>query len=222
MGRDASNKAARRGSPALAVGLAVLAVCGELLRPAPARADYASEERDRVQRRAQENVWQEVFGQRVVREARRQLGRPYVWGEKSGKTGFDCSGYTAYVFHAVGVELQTSAFGQFQQGVALDKAALRAGDLVFFLGKGSPLHVGIYEGDGRFLHAPGTGKVIESSSLDSPYFSQRFIGGRRVTPTLDAARRPAAGAKPAGGAGPGGGAAADASTGQTSAQRETP
>lgn len=172
---------------AAVLGLALLCLPGAWASPLP--ADIKTEEQDRRWRQLNENIWQAVFGQRVVAQAKRQLGRPYVWGCKTGTPGFDCSGFTAYVFNSLGVPLASSALAQYQQGIEVEQGALQPGDLVFFTGQGSPLHVGIYEGDGLFLHAPGTGKVIESSRLDSTYFSRRFVGARRVAPDLDAERR---------------------------------
>jgi hypothetical protein len=181
MARAASNRAQLA---AALLGLALLAC------PAPpARADFESEERERAARRADEDVWQAVFGQQVVAGARRELGKPYRWGGKTGEDGFDCSGYTAFVYGGMGIRLAPTALLQFQQGVEVERSGLLPGDLVFFLGRGSPLHVGIYEGEGRFLHAPGTGKVIGSSSLDEPYFLQRYVGARRLCPALDEERR---------------------------------
>lgn len=153
-----------------------------------ALADPRQDEKIRHMKRAENEVWQAVFGQRVVREARKQLGKPYVWGEKTGQTGFDCSGFTCYVYNTLGVDLAPSALAQYRQGSAVGREGLQAGDLVFFLGRGTPLHVGIYEGDGHFLHAPGTGKVIESSNLDSRYFRPRWVGARRLAPQLEQVR----------------------------------
>jgi len=172
-----------------ALNRALAGALGLLLLAAPLAADFAAEEQARRARRVEENLWQLVFGKRAVSEARRLLGQPYLWGGKSGDKGFDCSGYTAYVYRRLGVPLAESAMQQFQQGSPVEKAGLEPGDLVFFLGQGSPLHVGIYEGDGRFLHAPGTGKVIESSEIDSSYFRDRFAGARRVSPALEEERR---------------------------------
>jgi hypothetical protein len=148
----------------------------------PAWADRAADEQARRLKRADEGLWQLSFGQRIVAEARKQLGRPYIWGEKDGVRGFDCSGYTAYVFKQLGMTTAPNAVGQFNQGIYIEKASLLPGDLVFFAGNGSPLHVGIYGGDGRFYHAPGAGKTIRASGLDDSYFKNRYLGARRLTP----------------------------------------
>lgn len=155
----------------------------------PALAFGYDADLDRRLKRADEGVWQAVFGIAAVNEARKQVGKPYVWGEKSGERGFDCSGYTAYVFASLGVDLPSDALGQFQKGLGIEQAGLIAGDLVFFLGQASPLHVGIFVGEGRFLHAPSTGKLIGEASLDEPYFKQRYVGARRYCPSLNEARQ---------------------------------
>jgi cell wall-associated NlpC family hydrolase len=157
-----------------------------LAHPAGLAADLDQEDRARQVGQANEAVWQAVFGERVVSEARKQLGQPYVWGGKSRAEGFDCSGYTAWVYRSLGVDIGASALQQYQAGVSIPRAGLLPGDLVFFLGSGTPLHVGIYAGDGQFLHAPGAGKRIESSKIDDGYFSARFLAGRRVVPALAA------------------------------------
>jgi cell wall-associated NlpC family hydrolase len=155
----------------------------------PLHADLEQEEHARRLARADNAIWQAFFGQRVLHEAKKQLGKPYVWGAKDGEQGFDCSGLTAYVYGTLGVPIAINALGQFVQGSSIERAALLPGDLVFFTGQGSPLHVGIYVGDNEFYHAPGTGKVIQSSSLDEPYFKRRYLGARRLTPALDEAHR---------------------------------
>lgn len=160
-----------------------------LLLAAPAAAGSGASGGDAVlSARVAEAVWQQLFGSSVIREARGQLGQPYLWGGKSGRGGFDCSGYTAWVYRRLGVGLKPSTVGQILQGRPVPRAQLQAGDLVFFLGQGSPYHVGIYEGAGRFLHAPGAGKRIQSSRLDSPYFARRYLGARRPSLSLQAER----------------------------------
>lgn len=160
-------------------------------------ADPRDDERARKAARAENNIFQVLFGQRVVREAEKQLGRPYIWGAKDGDKGFDCSGLTAYVYGTLGVALPPNALGQYGQGAPIERGGLQAGDLVFFSGQGSPLHVGIYGGDGRFIHAPGTGKSIRWAGIDDPYFRGHYMGARRVTPTLkDAKKTPSTKEKP--------------------------
>lgn len=125
-----------------------------------------------------------LFGKAVVAEAKRHLGKPYLWGGKSGEAGFDCSGYTAAVYGALGVPLAPGAQSQLMQGASIPLAGLQPGDLLFFHGRGSPFHVGIYEGGGRFLHAPGTGKKIQSTQLGGAWTSRRWIGARRHAPPV--------------------------------------
>ena len=151
-------------------------------------ADVRGEEQARHLARADNAIWQLLFGRRVVQEAEKQLGKPYLWGAKDGAQGFDCSGLSAYVYSSLGVAMAPNAMGQFGQGIGIERGGLLPGDLVFFMGRGSPFHVGIYAGDGRFIHAPGTGKVIQYAALNDAYFRDRYLGARRLTPDLKAAR----------------------------------
>jgi len=155
----------------------------------PLQADIRAEEQARRLARADNAIWQAVYGMRVVQEAKKQLGKPYIWGAKDGEKGFDCSGLTAYVYGTLGVPIAINAVGQFAQGISIEKAGLLPGDLVFFAGQGSPMHVGIYAGEGEFYHAPRSGKVIQTSSIEDPYYKNRYLGARRLSPALDEARR---------------------------------
>ena len=94
----------------------------------------------------------------VVGIALQYLGIPYVWGGSSPSTGFDCSGFTSYVFAQIGVSLPHHAASQFSYGTPVSYDQLAAGDLVFFSGLG---HVGIYIGNDQFVHAPHTGDVVQ-------------------------------------------------------------
>jgi peptidoglycan DL-endopeptidase CwlO len=114
------------------------------------------------------------FGQ-VVGIALQYLGVPYVWGGSSPATGFDCSGFVAYVFAQVGVYLPHHAASQYAYGTPVSYDQLAPGDLVFFSGLG---HVGIYIGGGQFVHAPHTGDVVRISSLAERMSS--FYGARRL------------------------------------------
>lgn len=110
-------------------------------------------------------------GARVVEEAMRYLGVPYVYGG-GGPQGFDCSGLVQYVFRKFGVELPHYTVTQAQRGVPVARSELRPGDVIFFGengGTGFLYHVGIYVGGNRFIHAPHTGDVVKISPLEGKY-----------------------------------------------------
>ena len=120
-------------------------------------------------------------GLRIVQTAFAYRGTPYVYGG-SGRGGFDCSGFTRYVFAKHGVSLPHSARAQFELGHKVSFRSLKAGDLVFFHTVTPGIsHVGVYVGDGRFVHAASrrSGGVREDS-LASGYYRSAFRGARRV------------------------------------------
>ena len=110
------------------------------------------------------------------------LGLDYRYGGNSPETGFDCSGLVSYVFrNALGIELPRVSREMAQTGDLIsDRAKLNEGDLVFFGRSGRVDHVGIYLGEGRFVHAPSTGKDVMVSSLETGYWSGKFMQARRV------------------------------------------
>jgi len=117
----------------------------------------------------------------VVKIALSYLGTPYVWGASSG-SAFDCSGFTLYVYQQVGINLPHNAAAQYAVGTKIDRSELIPGDLVFFKTLGSTVinHVGIYIGNGQFVHASsGKDKVI-TSSLNEGYYESRYAGAVRV------------------------------------------
>lgn len=119
--------------------------------------------------------------QSVLRRAMAMLGTPYRWGGTS-ENGFDCSGLVSYVFKsALGIELPRISREMANSGQRIDRSALSAGDLVFFSRRGRRVdHVGIYVGNGQFVHAPRTGKDVMVSSLDEDYWSRKFMQARRI------------------------------------------
>ena len=118
--------------------------------------------------------------QSLLDEAAKYLGVPYVWGG-STPAGFDCSGFTQYVCRANGITIPRVADDQLHgPGTYVTRDQLQPGDLVFFGSGGYATHVGMYVGDGMMIHAPSTGKVIQYTSIDSSYYTSRFLGGKRV------------------------------------------
>jgi cell wall-associated NlpC family hydrolase len=115
----------------------------------------------------------------LVRSAQSFLGVPYLWGGASEKMGFDCSGLTMTVYQLNGFDLPRTSQEQFATGNPVDRPYLGKGDLIFFApGKDKVSHVGIYAGNGQFIHAPGKGKRIQTDSLSNSYFSRAYLGAR--------------------------------------------
>ena len=120
----------------------------------------------------------------IMGVARNQLGSRYVYGAAT-PGAFDCSGFTSYVYRRLGYGLHRTADYQMQDGIVVAKENLQVGDLVFFRGPGSPWlasHVGIYAGDGMFIHASSSRGVIYSS-LSQDYYASYYVGARRIVNT---------------------------------------
>ena len=108
--------------------------------------------------------------------AMRYIGVPYKWGGASPSSGFDCSGFTMYVYAQLGVALPHYTGDQWQMGVAVSRNDLQPGDLVFFDGLG---HEGMYIGNNQFIHAPHTGDFVKISSITG-WYSDTYMGARRL------------------------------------------
>ena len=123
------------------------------------------------------------FGNLVVTTAQKYLGVPYVWGGKS-PSGFDCSGFVYYVFNQAGYPLSRSMTYQYKAGTPVSKDELQPGDIVFFQNTYTTgmSHVGIYSGNGKFIHAPSTGKTVSYADLNSSYYINHWYGAVRITP----------------------------------------
>ena len=111
-------------------------------------------------------------------------GTPYRYGGTSPDTGFDCSGFVGHVFkHSLDKSLPRSSNEISRVGVAEQAGMLRPGDLVFYntLHKANS-HVGIYLGDGQFVHSPGRGKAVTVANMNEAYWRKRYNGARRIRP----------------------------------------
>jgi cell wall-associated NlpC family hydrolase len=142
------------------------------------------------------------LGETTLATAQKFLGSKYVWGGHS-PAGFDCTGFTWYVGQQVGLKIpQHDLQGQMKSGPRIQKADLKAGDLVFFQNtyQAGLSHVGIATGDGRFVHAASEKLGVMTSKLDDPYWAQRYVGATRPTSSDagSAGARPAASASSAG------------------------
>ncbi|HEY8363873.1 MAG TPA: NlpC/P60 family protein [Tissierellaceae bacterium] len=109
-----------------------------------------------------------------------QFGKPYVWGA-AGPNSFDCSGLVYYIYKNIGITLPRTSREQATVGTYVAKKDLQYGDLVFFARNGKTInHVGIYVGNGNFVHAPQSGDVVRISTLLSGYYSRSYYTARRV------------------------------------------
>lgn len=120
-------------------------------------------------------------GARAAAYALKMVGKPYRYGGASPSRGFDCSGLVQYSYRHAGVKLPHNTEAQRRLSKPIRRAELRRGDLIFFDEKGGDnSHVGIYLGDGTFVHAPSSGKTVRRDKLDSPYWRQHLSELRRV------------------------------------------
>ena len=123
--------------------------------------------------------------QKVVQYAKDNLGKKYVWGA-TGPNSFDCSGLMQYIYKKVGINLNRVSRDQATQGVAVSKSNLQPGDLVFFRGINSSSsstyisHVGVYIGNGEFIHASNPTRGVVKDSLNSDYYSSHYVKARRI------------------------------------------
>ncbi len=118
---------------------------------------------------------------RVLEIAHRYLGRPYRYGGSSSR-GFDCSGFALHVYRSVGVRLPHSASAQARLGKPVPRSQLQPGDLVFFRTRGRRIsHVGIYIGNGRFIHASSARGRVRIDSLNTGYYQRRYVCARRIS-----------------------------------------
>ena len=143
--------------------LALAAGCATTVAPPPSERDRSSQET-------------------LVATARSQLGARYRFGGCSPASGFDCSGLVQWCYQQHGKKLPRRTDDLYHVGRPVPKEALIPGDLVFFnISRWRRvLHVGIYEGRGRFIHSPSTGEHVREENLADAYWARTYYGARRI------------------------------------------
>ena len=118
-------------------------------------------------------------GETIVNYAAQFLGTPYAYGGSS-PSGFDCSGFVSYVYGSFGYSLNRTAAGQNSNGIWVSRDNLQPGDIVLFNTSGGISHSGIYVGDDTFIHAVKPGTPLQYESMNSSYYSSRYVSARRI------------------------------------------
>ena len=117
---------------------------------------------------------------KAVAFAREMIGKPYRYAGET-PAGFDCSGLVRYSYSRAGISMPRATPAQRSTTTLISVRSLRPGDLLFFDQEGKKAsHVGIYLGDGRFVHAPSTGGRVRTDSLGADYWKKHFVEARRV------------------------------------------
>ena len=118
-------------------------------------------------------------GAKLVEEAKKHLGKKYVWGA-TGPNTFDCSGLTQYCHKKLGISIPRTSLAQSKSGKLVSKSDLQVGDLIFWKTTSAPVgHVGMYIGNGQFIHSPNSRSVVKIDSLSNSYYSSRYVNARR-------------------------------------------
>jgi len=117
-------------------------------------------------------------GERAAVVAVRQVGVPYRYGG-AGRDGFDCSGLIQYAYKQAGITVPRTTGSQWRGLQAVNRDDMQIGDVLFFRIRGRMSHVGLYLGDGRFVHAPSSGREVTIAALDTPFYRRAFIRAGR-------------------------------------------
>lgn len=120
------------------------------------------------------------LGERIAVSALAQVGRPYLFGGSTPQ-GFDCSGLVRFAYLGAGISVPRTTVDQYRAAREVKIGKLAPGDLLFFrIDSRKVSHVAIYAGDGRFVHAPQTGKAVETRQLDDAYYRKRLVSAGRL------------------------------------------
>lgn len=127
---------------------------------------------------ASSQVATDRVGDKAARVALDQVGTPYRYGG-STPSGFDCSGLVHYSYRQVGKSLPRTTAGLWAELAPVDRRNMQTGDLLFFSIEGKMSHVGLYLGNGKFVHAPSSGRTVEIERLDSAFYRSAFLRAGR-------------------------------------------
>lgn len=123
-----------------------------------------------------------AHGARIAELALDLIGTPYLYGGAHPSEGFDCSGLVFYTFTETGLKIPRTSQDQFKAARKIALAQADTGDLIFFQDQAKLSHVGIYLGNGRFVHAPARGRQVSVASLASPYYQRHLVAVGRLLP----------------------------------------
>ena len=119
------------------------------------------------------------IGAKLVEEAKKHLGKKYVWGA-TGPNTFDCSGLTQYCHKKLGINIPRTSLEQSKSGKLVSKSNLQVGDLIFWKTTSAPVgHVGMYIGNNQFIHAPNSRSVVKIDNLNNSYYANKYVNARR-------------------------------------------
>jgi len=121
-------------------------------------------------------------GTAIARLAMSQIGTPYHYGGTNPAQGFDCSGLVFYTYTQAGYDVPRTSQEQFRVTRKISLGEANPGDLMFFQDQTKLSHVGIYLGDGRFVHAPSSGQSVAVADLGLPYYRERLVAIGRLLP----------------------------------------
>ena len=119
-------------------------------------------------------------GIQILKAAKSQIGKKYRFGGTSPKTGFDCSGFAWWSHRENNINIPRMSSDQYRSGQKVSRSRLMPGDLVYFeTYKKGASHVGIYDGNGGFIHSPNSKRRVQRTSLNDSYYKKRYLGARR-------------------------------------------
>ncbi|HHX59820.1 MAG TPA: C40 family peptidase [Epulopiscium sp.] len=124
-----------------------------------------------------------MLGEQIVAYGKKFIGTPYVWGGTNLRSGVDCSGFTQGIYKEFDIDINRTSSMQVLNGRTIPKNELKSGDLIFFdtngINRGNISHVGVYVGDGKFIHS-NSSKGISIAKLDNSYYKRNYVKSVRV------------------------------------------